>query len=56
MQLLHPRRHRSLEARDGSLAREKAALELELDLFALLVDCGADDEESVRGSQRLVSR
>ena len=55
MQLLHPRRHRSLETGDVSGTRVQAALELEFHLLSVLVDLGADHKESVRGSQRLIA-
>lgn len=55
MQLLHPRGHGALDASDLALAGEEAAPEPQLDLFPLLINGGADGEESVRRSQRLVA-
>lgn len=56
VQLLHPRGHGTLDASDFALAGEEAAPESQLNLFPLLVNGGADGEETVRRSHSVVTR
>lgn len=56
MQLLHPRGHGTLDARDLALAGEEAAPESQLNLFPLLVNSGTNGEETVRGSHSVIAR
>lgn len=55
MQLLHPRRHRSLVPQHLALAREQAALQRELDLGPRVVHHGANDKQAVAASRAPVA-
>lgn len=47
MQLFHPPRHGTLSSADRALADEKAALQTEFDLAVLLINDGADNEQTI---------